>query len=97
MVVRRLRRDPVAIVSGALLLAVLLGVFAGGPIAEHLLGHGPDDIFLGSIPDGVPVGPLTHVPNHDQAYNHFDGTTFFVLGADGYVGRDELMRLLYGG
>jgi len=97
MVLRRLRHDPVAIVSGALLLFILLGVFAGGPIAEHLLGHGPDDIFLGSVPDGLPVGPLTHVPNHDQAYQHFDGTTLFVLGADGYVGRDELMRLLYGG
>jgi ABC-type dipeptide/oligopeptide/nickel transport system permease subunit len=97
MVMRRLRRDPVAIVSGALLLAVLLGVFVGGPIAQHLLGHGPDDIFLGSIPDGLPVGPFTRVPNHDQAYNHFNGTTLFVLGADGYVGRDELMRLLYGG
>jgi ABC-type dipeptide/oligopeptide/nickel transport system permease subunit len=97
MVMRRLRRDPVAIVSGALLLAILLAVFVGAPIAQHLLGHGPDDIFLGSIADGVPVGPLTNVPNHDQAYHHFDGTTLFLLGADGYVGRDELMRLLYGG
>lgn len=97
MVMRRLRQDPVAIVSGALLLAVLLGVFVGGPVAERLVGHGPNDIFLGSIRDGVPVGPFSHVPNHDQAYAHFNGTTLFLLGADGYVGRDELMRLLYGG
>jgi ABC-type dipeptide/oligopeptide/nickel transport system permease subunit len=97
MVLRRLRADPAAIVSAALLLAILLGVFVGAPVAEHLLGHGPDDIFLGSIQDGVPAGPLTHVPNHDQAYAHFNGTTLFVLGADGYIGRDELMRLLYGG
>jgi peptide/nickel transport system permease protein len=98
MVMRRLRHDPVAIVSGALLLIILLGVFVGAPVAEHLVGHGPDDIFLGSIDNnGVPAGPLTWVPNHDQAYQHFDGTTLFLLGADGYVGRDELMRLLYGG
>jgi len=39
-------------VSGALLLAILLGVFVGAPVAEHLLGHGPETLttrFLGSL------------------------------------------------
>jgi peptide/nickel transport system permease protein len=87
----------VAIASFALLTIVVLGVFAGAPLAAHLVGHGPNDIFLHSLGDGLPAGPWTHVRNLDESYSHTDGTTLFVLGADGYGGRDELLRLLYGG
>ena len=96
-VLHRLARDPLAIVSFTLLSVVVLGVFAGGPLAAHLLGHGPNDVFLHSITDGVPAGPWSHVRNLDESYKHTDGTTLFVLGSDGYVGRDEFVRLLYGG
>jgi len=92
-----LLHDPVAILSLALLAVVILGVFAGAPLAAHLLGHGPNDVFLHSVGDGLPAGPWTHVRNLDESYVHTDGTTLFVLGSDGYVGRDELLRLLYGG
>jgi peptide/nickel transport system permease protein len=96
-VLHRLLHDPVAILSFALLTVVILGVFAGAPLAAHLLGHGPNDVFLHSVGDGLPAGPWTHVRNLDESYVHTDGTTLFVLGSDGYVGRDELLRLLYGG
>jgi peptide/nickel transport system permease protein len=39
----------------------------------------------------LPVGPFSHVRNLDQG-----GSTFFVLGADSQLGRDEFLRLLYG-
>jgi peptide/nickel transport system permease protein len=97
LVARRLRHDPLAVTSAAMLAAVLLGVFAGAPVAGHLLGHGPNDIFLGAVRDGVPAGPWTRVPNVDQSSAHHVGTTLFALGSDGFIGRDELLRLLYGG
>jgi peptide/nickel transport system permease protein len=96
-VVRRLRSDPFAVASAALLAFVVAAVFAGAPLAAHLVGHGPDDPFLGSIKDGLQAGPWTHVPNQDESYEHTTGTTLFVLGADSSIGRDELLRLLYGG
>jgi peptide/nickel transport system permease protein len=97
LVLHRLIRDPLAIISFTLLAIVVLGAFAGAPLAAHLLGHGPNDIFLHSLGDGLPAGPWSHVRNLDESYAHTDGTTLFVLGADGYGGRDEFLRLLYGG
>jgi peptide/nickel transport system permease protein len=40
--------------------------------------------------DLLPVGPWTHVQKPGG------GTTLFILGADGTLGRDEFLRLLYG-
>jgi peptide/nickel transport system permease protein len=37
------------------------------------------------------------VPNANYTGEHVTGTTLMVLGADGSVGRDEFLRLLYGG
>ena len=37
------------------------------------------------------------MPNANYTGEHVTGTTLMVLGADGTVGRDELLRLLYGG
>jgi peptide/nickel transport system permease protein len=102
---RRLRHDKVALVSAGVLAFVVLACFAGGPIASKLLGHGPDDIFPYAQHDLKPVGPWTHVPD-TSLIESLDpnapppknvGTTLFVLGADGSLGRDELLRVLYGG
>jgi hypothetical protein len=76
-ILHRLLHDPVAILSFALLTVVVLGVFAGAPLAAHLLGHGPNDVFLHSVGDGLPAGPWTHVRNLDESYVHTDGTTLF--------------------
>ena len=92
LIFHRLLHDPVAIASFVLLAVVVLGVFAGAPLAAHLLGHGPNDVFLHSVGDGLPAGPWTHVRNLDESYVHTDGTTLFVLGSDGYAS-DELPKL----
>ena len=62
---RRFRRDKVAIVSGGFIVFLIFVAIAGGPIAAHFLGHGPNDINLSAGLHGVnqlPVGPLSHVP-----------------------------------
>ena len=58
-------RDKLAI-SGAIFIVFLFIVaFAGAPIAQHLLGHGPNDINPIPGPGGgitdelLPVGPWT--------------------------------------
>ena len=68
-------------------------MYPGAWIAEKLLGHGPNDIFPSALDDGLlPVGPMSRVENFETG-----GTDLFILGADGTLGRDEFLRLLYGG
>jgi peptide/nickel transport system permease protein len=89
----RFKRDKVALASGIFIFFLILVAAFGGPLAARLLGHGPNDIFFTGVNDDLlPVGPWTHV--QDQL--HPGHTTLFVLGADGTLGRDEFLRLLYG-
>jgi peptide/nickel transport system permease protein len=102
LVWRRLRRDRVAMASGCLVLLVLVLCFVVGPILVRTLGHGPDTLFpYGSSTSTLkPVGPWSWVPDQTSPLPvptaHTD-RVLFVLGADGPLGRDELMRLLAGG
>jgi peptide/nickel transport system permease protein len=102
---RRLRRDKVALVSAGVLTLIIFASFAGGPIASRLVGHGPDDLFPYAQRSLKPVGPWTRVAD-TSILESLDplaappkrfGTTLFVLGADGPLGRDEFLRVLYGG
>jgi peptide/nickel transport system permease protein len=55
-------------------------------------------LFSGGLDASAkPVGPWTHVSAapYPGATGHF-GTTLFILGSDGQLGRDEFLRLLYG-
>jgi ABC-type dipeptide/oligopeptide/nickel transport system permease subunit len=91
----RFRRDKVAIAGGFFIIFLVLAAFIGAPLASHLLGHGPNDIysFTAVNPNTLlPVGPFTRV----QDLLHPGHTTLFILGADGTLGRDEFLRLLYG-
>ena len=107
---RRLRRDRVALASGVVFCLVVLAVTAGAPLAEKLLGHGPNDPFPYAVSTSLrPVGPWTHVwdtfqiPNSDPNQLTLPpppkgtGKTLFVFGGDGPLGRDEFLRILYGG
>ncbi len=96
----RLRKDKLAIAGGIFIVCLFIVAFAGAPIAEHLLGHGPNDINPipgpggGITDDLLPVKPWSHV-NQFQP----DGTIesqLYILGADGTTGRDEFLRILYG-
>jgi peptide/nickel transport system permease protein len=101
LVWRRLRRDRVAMVSAGVLVAIVAICFLGEPIATRVLGHGPNDIFpLASDINKqlLPVGPWSRVPNsHTVITPPHTGTTLFILGGDGPLGRDLFLRVLDGG
>lgn len=92
----------------ALAAAILLACFVGAPILTRVTGHGPNDPFPYAVDEILkPVGPLSRVPDLNQApvdeYGEIappppgTGTALFVFGADGVLGRDLLLRVLYGG
>jgi peptide/nickel transport system permease protein len=95
----RFKRDRLALASIGFIIFLLFSAFVLAPIMAHILGHGPNDIFA----DGVdahslaPVGPWTHISEapYPGASGHF-GQTLLPLGADGALGRDLFLRLLYG-
>jgi ABC-type dipeptide/oligopeptide/nickel transport system permease subunit len=90
---RRLRRDRIAVASGVFIVLLIFVAFFGAPIAAKILGHGPNDLFFDAVDeDLLPVGPMTTVA--DTVNGH--GTTLFIFGADGTLGRDEFLRILYG-
>jgi peptide/nickel transport system permease protein len=89
----RFRRDKVAIASGIFIILLFLMCFVGAIIAERLLGHGPNTLFFDGIDERlVPKGPWSRVA--DPATGD---ETLFILGASDTLGRDEFLRLLYGG
>jgi ABC-type dipeptide/oligopeptide/nickel transport system permease subunit len=90
---RRFKRDRVAIASVFFLVFLIFAVYPGAWITEQFVGHGPNDIFPDALDSGLlPVGPWSHVQNFETGK-----TDLLVLGADGSLGRDEFLRLLYGG
>jgi len=92
-VLRRFKRDRVAIASIFFLVLLLLVVYPGAWIAERLVGHGPNDIFTDGIDSaGLPVGPGSYVTDFETGEKEL-----LLLGADSSLGRDEFLRLLYGG
>jgi peptide/nickel transport system permease protein len=107
---RRLRRDRVAVASGIFLAVVLFAIFPGAPLYEKAIGHGPNDFFPYAVNTSLrPVGPFSRVwdtpilaDDNPLAFEHKDppsgtGKTLLLLGADSRLGRDEALRLLYGG
>jgi peptide/nickel transport system permease protein len=104
----RLRRDRWSFGALIVLLTIFFLCFFGGAIATALVGHNGVDLFPYATNDSLrAVGPWTHLPSlHNGVYDQYDNlvappkgtpTTLFVLGADGPLGRDELIRLLDGG
>jgi peptide/nickel transport system permease protein len=89
----RFRRDRFAFVSIFVIVFLVVASFPGAYIAEQLLGHGPNQLFFDGVDERlVPVGPWTYVTDPQTGEK-----TLLVLGADGSLGRDEFLRLLYGG
>jgi peptide/nickel transport system permease protein len=98
LVWRRFRRDRVAIASAIFIVFLFLAAFVGAPLAARLLGHGPNDIFIGSNAideELLPADPWTHVTYFDAVTGE-QKETLFVLGAADQLGRDEFLRILYG-
>ncbi len=104
---RRLRRDRGAIVSLVIVVIIVGLAFFSGAIWTRVVGHSGDEPYLYAASDTQrPVGPWTHVPTPKtptiDEYGNLQPppkgspSTLFVLGADGPLGRDELIRLLDG-
>lgn len=95
----RFKRDKLAISGGLFIVFLIIAAFGGAPLAAHLLGHGPDQIFSGGVDPktSLPVNPWTHISSapYPGATGHFP-RTLFILGGDSQLGRDEFLRLLYG-
>jgi peptide/nickel transport system permease protein len=88
----RFKRDRVALASVFFIVFLVIVAFPGAYIAERLLGHGPNQLFFDGVDDRlVPVGPWSYVTDPTTGEK-----TLLILGADGSLGRDEFLRLLYG-
>jgi peptide/nickel transport system permease protein len=108
---RRFFRDRVAVVGLAAFLLVAVTSFGGGPLLSSIVGHNGYTLFpYGVIDTGTglkPVGLWSHVPTTSQVrVDQYNDTlpppksaprTLFIAGADGPLGRDELLRVLDGG
>jgi peptide/nickel transport system permease protein len=98
LALRRLRRNRVALGFLGLFVAIVVFVLAAPLWADHVAGTGPTDTHtLQKVevdgekrdvvnPEGKPIGPVW-----------FGAGGKFFLGADGRLGRDEMVRLMYGG
>jgi peptide/nickel transport system permease protein len=76
----RLSQDKAAVIGGGVIILLILVAAFGGPIAQALTGHAPNDIVPGSQDEfGVPLGPSSHL----------------WFGADA-EGRDLFVRTMYG-
>ena len=90
---RRFKRDKIAIGGGITIILLIIVAFIGAPVAQAILGHGPDDPFYTAMnSQGQPIGPLSWVDNPLNPGHK----VFLLLGADSTLGRDEFLRLLNG-
>ncbi len=107
---RRFKRDRVAVACGILLVLVVFAVGPGAPLYGKLVGHGPNEFFPYAVSVGLrPAGPFTVTwDTHELAGDDpfaltypdppkSTGKTLLLLGADSQLGRDEFLRILYGG
>ena len=95
LVWRRFRRDKVAIASGVFIILLIAIAFGGAPIAQHYIGHSPNQLFLTppavTVPSLLPANPGTWITNPNTGHREI-----LLLGAANRLGQDEFLRLLYG-
>jgi peptide/nickel transport system permease protein len=107
---RRFKRDRVAVGCGIFLLLLVFAVGPGAPLYGKIVGHGPNDFFPYAVSVGLrPAGPFTvtwdtpvMAGDNPFVFTHprppkGTGKTLLLLGADSSLGRDEFLRVLYGG
>lgn len=95
----RFARDRLAVAAACFVVLIFVSAFVGAPIASRILGHGPNEIFANGLDEEtlLPVGPFTRVSEAPYAGAEGDfGSALLILGADGQLGRDVFLRLLYG-
>ena len=77
----RFRQDKAALLALAVIIGLIFLAIFGGPLAEKITGHGPNQTYGATMTDefGIPLGPNSK----------------FYFGADS-AGRDLFVRTLYG-
>ena len=92
---RRFRKDKVAILSIFFIVFLVFAAFIGSRIAENVLGHGPNTIFVGTeaIKEDLNPNPELMLKVNDPFTQE---ETTLILGASDRLGRDELLRLMNG-
>jgi peptide/nickel transport system permease protein len=77
----RFKQDKAAIAGGIVIIVLIFGAIAGGPVAERVTGHAQNEPFTYEMTDefGIPKGPNSQ----------------FYFGADA-AGRDLFVRVMYG-
>jgi peptide/nickel transport system permease protein len=95
---RRLRRNRVALGFLGLFVAIVAFSLAAPLWASHVAHSGPNDTHtLEKIEAGGEKREVVNPSGRPIGAQWFEAGGKFFLGADGRLGRDEMVRLMYGG
>jgi peptide/nickel transport system permease protein len=95
---RRLRRNKLALVALAVFLLIVICCILAPVWANDFAHTGPDQTHtLEKLHEGGETKEVVEVTGHAIGPQWFSAGGRFFLGADGHLGRDEMVRLLYGG
>jgi peptide/nickel transport system permease protein len=95
---RRLRRNKLALFSLAVFLLIVICCVLAPVWANHVAHTGPNTTHtLEKLHEGGEVKEVVEPSGKAIGPQWFSAGGKFFLGADGHLGRDEMVRLLYGG
>src|SRR6185437_6633350 len=95
---RRLRRNKVALFSLGVFFLILICCLLAPVWANHVADTGPNTTHtLEKLHEGDEVKEVVEPSGKAIGPQWFAAGGKFFLGADGHLGRDEMVRLLYGG
>jgi peptide/nickel transport system permease protein len=95
---RRLRRNKFALFSLGVFLLILFCCILAPVWADHVADTGPNTTHtLEKLHEGSEVKEVVEPSGKAIGPQWFSAGGKFFLGADGHLGRDEMVRLLYGG
>jgi peptide/nickel transport system permease protein len=95
---RRLRRNKFALFALAVFFVILICCLLAPVWADHVAHTGPNTTHtLEKLHEGSEVKEVVEPSGKAIGPQWFSAGGKFFLGADGHLGRDEMVRLLYGG
>ena len=95
---RRLRRNKFALFAIAVFFLILICCLLAPVWADHVAHTGPNTTHtLEKLHEGGETKEVVEPSGKALGPQWFSASGKFFLGADGHLGRDEMVRLLYGG